>query len=49
MLPIVYEFQWTAGHLIFLGAFFSVVFIIASTLGMALWRAERNRDRKSVV
>ena len=46
MLPIVYEFQWTAGHLIFLGAFFSVVFIIASTLGMALWRAERNRGHK---
>lgn len=46
MLPFVYEFQWSAGHLIFLGAFFSVVLIIAVTLAMALWRARGDRGYK---
>jgi glycine cleavage system H lipoate-binding protein len=39
MLPWVYEFRWDAGHIIFLGVFFSVLIIIASTLMRALMRA----------
>lgn len=39
MLPWVYEFRWDAGHIIFLGIFFSVVLLIASTLFRALIRS----------
>lgn len=42
MLPNVYGFQWSAGHLIFLGAFFVVATVIAITLVMALVRSLRH-------
>lgn len=38
MFPWIYEFKWTAGHIVFLGVFFSVAFIIAATLVRALQR-----------
>ncbi|HWQ52693.1 MAG TPA: hypothetical protein VN442_03350 [Bryobacteraceae bacterium] len=46
MLPNVYGFQWSAGHLIFLGAFFVVGTIIAITLAMALVRSLRDKGHK---
>ncbi|MCK4413571.1 MAG: hypothetical protein KAY32_08510 [Candidatus Eisenbacteria sp.] len=36
MLPGIYEFQWTLGHLIFLGAFFTVLGILVSVLFVSL-------------
>lgn len=42
MLPFVYEFRWDAGHVIFLGAFFAVVAVIAATVGLAARRARRD-------
>ncbi len=39
MLPGVSGFQWDAGHVIFLGLFFSVVAVIAATIVMAARRA----------
>jgi glycine cleavage system H protein len=41
MFPGVYEFRWDAGHLIFLGAFYSVFLILAISLAAALRRAVR--------
>ncbi len=38
MFPGVYGFTWQPGHLIFLGIFFSVVIVIASTTSIALLR-----------
>jgi glycine cleavage system H lipoate-binding protein len=42
MFPWVYEFRWTPYHLIFLGIFFSVIAVVFSTVGVALWRVYRN-------
>ncbi len=39
MFPGVYGFTWDAGNLIFLGVFFTVAVVIASTVTMALLRA----------
>src|SRR5689334_12190180 len=41
MFPGVDGFHWTAGHLIFLGVFFSVVIVIAGTVLTASIRAGR--------
>jgi hypothetical protein len=41
VFPFIYEFRWTPAHLIFLGVFFSVVILIASTVGLALLRSLR--------
>src|ERR1035437_1141115 len=38
MFPGVYGFQWSAGYLIFLGIFFSVLAVIAVTLAMVARR-----------
>ena len=47
MFPWVYEFRWTAGHIIFLGLFFSVVMVIAATVAAAAIRSIRDvRKRK---
>lgn len=46
MFPWVYEFRWSAGHLIFLGVFFSVAAVIASTLVAALLRTVRDFRKK---
>ncbi len=43
MFPNVYGFEWTPGHLIFLGVFFAVVLTIGSTVALAAWRAVRDR------
>ena len=39
MLPGIYEFDWDAGHIIFLGAFYSVLTIVLVTLTIASLRA----------
>ena len=36
MLPGNYEFEWDAGHAIFLGIFYLVLGIVLSTLSVAL-------------
>jgi len=42
MLPFVYDFHWDAGHVIFLGSFFTVLAILAAALGLAFLRARRD-------
>ena len=51
MFPGVDGFRWDAGHLIFLGAFFSVAIVIAITLTMAFIRSVRDRapDREQAI
>lgn len=39
MFPWIYEFHWSAGHLIFLGVFFSVAAVIATSVAIAAWKA----------
>jgi hypothetical protein len=41
MLPYLYEFHWTAGHLIFLGIFGSVAVTIFGCVALAAVRAAR--------
>lgn len=41
MFPWNYGFHWGAGSVIFLGAFYGVVLIVAATLAVAMWRARR--------
>lgn len=48
MFPGVDGFHWTAGHLIFLGVFFSVVIIIAGTVVMASIRAGRDGGAQNI-
>ena len=42
MLPWNYGFEWNPGHVIFLGAFYTVVVIVATTVVLALLRARRD-------
>lgn len=42
MFPWVYDFEWTAGHLIFLGVFFTVALVAAGTVVLAAWRGRRD-------
>jgi glycine cleavage system H lipoate-binding protein len=42
MFPWIYEFRWSAGHLIFLGVFFTVLAVIASSVVAAARRARRD-------
>jgi glycine cleavage system H protein len=42
MLPWNYGFHWSAGTIIFLGAFYTVLVVILSTLANALWRSWRD-------
>lgn len=42
MLPWVYGFEWTAGHLIFLGVFFTAILVAMSTVVYALTRTARD-------
>jgi Glycine cleavage H-protein len=42
MLPNVYGFHWTAGHVIFIGTFFSVLLVILATVATAAWRMLRD-------
>jgi glycine cleavage system H protein len=39
MFPWIYEFHWTAGHLIFLGAFFTVLTVISVSVALAVRRS----------
>jgi glycine cleavage system H lipoate-binding protein len=41
VFPGIYEFSWDAGHIIFLGIFYSVVVVVASTVIIAMLRAIR--------
>ena len=41
MFPWVYGFEWTAGNVIFLGLFFSVVIVILTTVAVAVVRSRR--------
>lgn len=41
MLPGIYEFKWDAGHIIFLGAFYTVLTIVVTTIAVAVFRAAR--------
>ena len=43
MLPGVFEFRWDVGHVVFLGAFFTVLLSVGITLLLAGWRARRDR------
>ena len=45
MFPGVYGFTWDAGNLIFLGLFFCVAVVIASTVTLAAVRAARDLRR----
>jgi hypothetical protein len=42
MLPWIYGFHWNAGHVLFLGAFYSVLVVVAATLIAAARRARRD-------
>lgn len=42
MLPWTYGFHWNAGHIIFLGAFYTVLVVVASTLIAAARRSRRD-------
>lgn len=42
MLPYLYEFHYSAGHLIFLGIFGTVAVTIFCCLGLAAFRAARH-------
>ena len=41
MLPWNYGFHWSAGSVIFLGAFYTVLVIVLTTVVSAVWRARR--------
>jgi len=41
MLPWNYGFEWNTGHVVFLGAFYTVLVIVATTVGNAMWRSRR--------
>ncbi len=41
MFPWIYEFRWTVGHIIFLGVFFTVAAVVASTVILALRRSKK--------
>ncbi len=38
MIPSLYEFHWDAGHIIFLGVFYSVVLLMMTMLSLAVFR-----------
>jgi glycine cleavage system H lipoate-binding protein len=42
MLPWNYGFHWNAGHVIFLGAFYAVLIVVAATLIFAALRSRRD-------
>lgn len=42
MLPWNYGFEWNLGHILFLGAFYTVLVVVATTLVSAFWRSRRS-------
>ncbi|MCP4678161.1 MAG: hypothetical protein GY854_22135 [Deltaproteobacteria bacterium] len=47
MLPTAYEWHWDLGHLIFMGAFYTVLVAIAGTLSVVAYRTMKNVRRAS--
>jgi hypothetical protein len=48
MLPWNYGFAWNAGHILFLGAFYTVLVVVATTVVSAFWRSRRSlRERET--
>jgi hypothetical protein len=41
MLPWNYGFEWNTGHIVFLGAFYTVLVVVATTVVNAMWRSRR--------
>ncbi|MGZ5443938.1 MAG: glycine cleavage system protein H [Thermoanaerobaculia bacterium] len=41
MFPGIYDFDWNAGHLVFLGIFYAVLLVVAATMVIAVIRAVR--------
>jgi hypothetical protein len=48
MLPWNYGFHWTTGTVIFMGAFYTVLTIVAATVLTALWRSYRALGARKV-
>jgi len=48
VLPWNYGFEWNTGHIIFLGAFYTVLVIVATTVVNALIRARRDLRARQV-
>jgi hypothetical protein len=46
MFPGVDGFRWDTGHVVFLGAFFTVALVVAATLIAAFFRSLRDREPK---
>ena len=42
MLPNVYGWSWTPGHVIFVSVFFAVGLTVAATVLIAWWRSSRD-------
>jgi glycine cleavage system H lipoate-binding protein len=42
MFPWNYGFEWNASHVLFLGAFYTVLVVVATTVVSASWRARRD-------
>lgn len=49
MLPSVYGFTWDTGNIIFLGAFYSIVALVLSTMTIAIIRARRNTSHAEAI
>jgi len=45
MLPWNYGFEWNTGHIVFLGAFYTVLVVVATTVISAMGRARRDLAR----
>jgi glycine cleavage system H lipoate-binding protein len=46
VFPGIYEFNWDAGHVIFLGLFYTVLMVVAATMVIATVRAVRGFSRR---
>jgi hypothetical protein len=46
MFPWVTGFQWTAGHIIFLGLFYTVILVVVTTFALATLKARRDLQKK---
>lgn len=42
MFPFVYGFEWSFGHVLFVGIFLAVALVVTGTLGLAAWRSFRD-------
>ena len=47
MFPGIYDFKWDAGHIVFLGIFYTVLAVVLTTMTVAFGRALRAfRERR---